>query len=167
MVLGSPYVYDMKAIFYMEHNKYHVFKDGIEFIVRAHQMKTNLTIVTIGHMLVNASIQDQDLQPMVERKESPLVYVVLVKKGKHVDGSLFFASVYSVFLLSFMLVSGVWLVVATMNDRVCEFKEMVHLVSNVVSVFVITMMSHVLIIQVVRMYDTRQVGRNNPHFISE
>jgi hypothetical protein len=36
MVLGSPYLYDMKAIFYREHTKYHLFKDGIEFIMRAH-----------------------------------------------------------------------------------------------------------------------------------
>ena len=36
MVLGSPYLYDMKAIFYREKNKYHLFKDGIEFIVIAH-----------------------------------------------------------------------------------------------------------------------------------
>jgi hypothetical protein len=54
--LGSPYLYDKKAIFYREHNKYHLFKDGIEFIVRAHQMKTNLSIVTTRKMktLVNA-----------------------------------------------------------------------------------------------------------------
>jgi hypothetical protein len=36
MVLGSPYLYERKAILYKEHNKYHIFKDGIEFIVRAH-----------------------------------------------------------------------------------------------------------------------------------
>jgi hypothetical protein len=68
MVLGSPYLYDRKAIFYMEQNKYHLFKDGIEFIVRAHQMKTNLIVVTTWKMLVNASIQDPDLQPTIESK---------------------------------------------------------------------------------------------------
>jgi hypothetical protein len=31
-------------------------------------MKTNLTVFTTGHMLVNASIQDPYLQPMVESK---------------------------------------------------------------------------------------------------
>ena len=29
MVLVSPYLYDRKVIFYREHNKYHLFKDGI------------------------------------------------------------------------------------------------------------------------------------------
>jgi hypothetical protein len=46
MLLGSPYLYDKKTIFSREKNKYHVFKDGIDVIVRAHQMKMNLTFVT-------------------------------------------------------------------------------------------------------------------------
>jgi hypothetical protein len=48
--LGSPYVYDRKAIFYMEENKYHLKKDGIEYIVRSHREKTNLSLVTTGKM---------------------------------------------------------------------------------------------------------------------
>jgi hypothetical protein len=40
IVLGSPYLYDRKAIFYMEHNMYHIFKDGTEFVVRAHRINT-------------------------------------------------------------------------------------------------------------------------------
>jgi len=61
MVLGSPYFYDRKTIFYKGQNKYHLLKDGIEFIVRAHRMKMNLTVVIIGNMLANSSIQDLDL----------------------------------------------------------------------------------------------------------
>jgi len=41
MVLGSPYLYDKKVIFYRGQKKYHLFKDGIEFIIRAHRMKMN------------------------------------------------------------------------------------------------------------------------------
>ena len=33
IVLGSPYLYDQKAVFYREQNKYHLFKDGVEYIV--------------------------------------------------------------------------------------------------------------------------------------
>lgn len=50
IVLVSPYLYDRKAIFYREENKYHLIKYGIEYIVRVHQMKTNLSLVTIGEM---------------------------------------------------------------------------------------------------------------------
>lgn len=48
IMLGSPYHYNRKAVFYMEENKYHLFKDGVEFIVRAHHIKTNTSLVSIG-----------------------------------------------------------------------------------------------------------------------
>jgi hypothetical protein len=50
IILGSPYLFDRKVIFYFEDNKYHLFKDGIEFIVRAHRIKTNISLVSIGKM---------------------------------------------------------------------------------------------------------------------
>jgi hypothetical protein len=57
IVLGSPYLYDQKAVFYREQNKYHLFKNGVEYIVCAHRMKTNLALVTTSQMkmIVNAS----------------------------------------------------------------------------------------------------------------
>jgi hypothetical protein len=57
IILGFPYLFDEKGIFYCEYNKYHLFKDGIEFIVRAHHIKTNVSLVRTGKMkrLVNAS----------------------------------------------------------------------------------------------------------------
>jgi hypothetical protein len=41
MVLGSPYLYDHKAIFYSEHNQYHLIKADKEYVVHAHHLKTN------------------------------------------------------------------------------------------------------------------------------
>jgi hypothetical protein len=57
IVLGSPYLYDRKAIFHRHENKYHLFKNGIEYIVRAHTKNINLSLVNAGQMkrLVNAS----------------------------------------------------------------------------------------------------------------
>ena len=57
IVLGSPYLYDRKTIFFGEHNMYHFFKYGNKYIVRDHKMKTNLVVVATGKMkmLVNAS----------------------------------------------------------------------------------------------------------------
>jgi hypothetical protein len=56
-VLGSPYLFDRKVVFYSEENKYHLFKDRIEFGVRAHHIKTNVSLVSIRQMkrLVNES----------------------------------------------------------------------------------------------------------------
>ena len=57
IVLGSPYLYDRKVIFYRHENKYHLFKDGKDFIVRAHCKKTNIAMVNVGQVkrLVNSS----------------------------------------------------------------------------------------------------------------
>jgi hypothetical protein len=57
IVLGSPYLYDRKAIFYRQENKYHLFKDEVEYVVRAHTKKMNLSVINAGQMkrLVNAS----------------------------------------------------------------------------------------------------------------
>jgi hypothetical protein len=48
IVLGSPYLYDRKAIFYRKENKYCFKKDRKEYIVRAHRMKTDRYFATTG-----------------------------------------------------------------------------------------------------------------------
>ena len=55
IVLGSPYLYDRKVIFYREENKYNLFKDQVEYIVRAHKLKDNIYLISVGQMkrLVN------------------------------------------------------------------------------------------------------------------
>ena len=56
-VLGSPYLYDRKVLFHHYENKYHLFKDVIEYIVRAHKKETILSLIHVGEMkrIVNAS----------------------------------------------------------------------------------------------------------------
>ena len=56
-VLTIPYLYDRKDIFYYGENKYHLFKDKVEYIVRDHQIKTNESLVSTRQIkrLVNAS----------------------------------------------------------------------------------------------------------------
>lgn len=57
IVFGSPYLYDRRAIFNRHENKYHLFKYGVDYIVRAHNKKLNLSIVNVGQMkrLINSS----------------------------------------------------------------------------------------------------------------
>eukprot|EP00253_Pinus_taeda_P029197 PITA_29197 len=70
MVLGSPYLYDRKAVFFCDENKYQITKDGVEYIVRAHQNKINVSLVSVGQMkrLVNSS---KGCMLMVELKGLP------------------------------------------------------------------------------------------------
>ena len=57
IVLGSPYLYDRKATFHHYENKYHLFKDGIEYIIRTRKKKTGLSLVYASEMkrIVNTS----------------------------------------------------------------------------------------------------------------
>jgi hypothetical protein len=50
MVLGSPYLYDRKEIFYKEHNKYHLIKEGNEYVVHAHHLKENQYLQTMEQL---------------------------------------------------------------------------------------------------------------------
>jgi hypothetical protein len=50
IVLGSPYLYDRKLVFFRHENKYHLTKGGVEYIVRAHSMRVNTTLVSAGKM---------------------------------------------------------------------------------------------------------------------
>ena len=57
IVLGSPYLYGRKAIFHRHENTYHLFKYGIEYIVRVHKKNTSLSLIHVGEMkrIVNGS----------------------------------------------------------------------------------------------------------------
>ena len=57
IVLESPYLFDRKMIFHRHENKYHLFKYGKEYIVRAHRKKANIAMVNAGQVkrLVNSS----------------------------------------------------------------------------------------------------------------
>jgi hypothetical protein len=48
IVLGRPYLYDRKDIFYREDNKYCFKKDGKEYIVHDHRMKTDRSFAVTG-----------------------------------------------------------------------------------------------------------------------
>ena len=39
-------LYDRRAIFHRHENKYHLFKNGVEYIVRANKKKLNLSLVS-------------------------------------------------------------------------------------------------------------------------
>jgi hypothetical protein len=57
IVLGSPYLYDRKTLFFHHENKYHLTKGGVEYIVRDHNMRVNTTFVSAGQMkrLINTN----------------------------------------------------------------------------------------------------------------
>jgi hypothetical protein len=57
IVLESPYLYDRKAVLFHHEDKYHLTKGEVEYIVRAHNMRVNTTLVRKGKMkrLINTN----------------------------------------------------------------------------------------------------------------
>ena len=70
IVLGSPYLYDRKAIFYRAENKYLLVKDGIKYIVRAHKLKNNYTLINSGQMKWIVNSCKQFLLMVVKEKKT-------------------------------------------------------------------------------------------------
>ena len=50
MVLGSPYLYDRKEIFYRTKNQYQFTKAGQDYVVHAHHVKANKTLQTMEQL---------------------------------------------------------------------------------------------------------------------
>ena len=50
VALGSPYLYDRDAMFYRREHKYHLKKEGVEFIVWAHKVKSNLDLIVTNQV---------------------------------------------------------------------------------------------------------------------
>jgi len=69
IVLGSPYLYDRKAIFYRAENKYLLVKDGIEYFVRAHKLNNNYTHINSGQMARMINSCKQFLLMVVKEKK--------------------------------------------------------------------------------------------------
>jgi hypothetical protein len=68
IVLGSPYLYDRKTVFFCLENKYHLTKGGVEYIVRSHIMRVNTTLVNERQIkrLINTN---KRYVPMVVREK--------------------------------------------------------------------------------------------------
>jgi hypothetical protein len=50
MVLGSPYLYDHKSIFYRTKNQYDLIKASHEYVVHSHHVKANKTLQTMEQL---------------------------------------------------------------------------------------------------------------------
>jgi len=69
IVLGSPYLYVRKDIFYRAENTYLLGKDGIKYFVRAHKLKNNYTLINSGQMKRTINSCKQFLLMVVKEKK--------------------------------------------------------------------------------------------------
>jgi hypothetical protein len=63
MILGSPYLFDRKAIFYRTKNQYQFTKAGHDYVVHAHRVKTLQTGEQLTNVVVSNEVikQEQDM----------------------------------------------------------------------------------------------------------
>lgn len=69
IVLGSPYLYDRKAIIYHKENKYHLFKDKVEYIVKKHKLNDNISLISVRQMKMFLNISKCFILMVVKWKE--------------------------------------------------------------------------------------------------
>jgi hypothetical protein len=129
LVLGSPYLYDRKTIFYRTKNQYHLIKSGQEYVVQSHHVKVNKTLQKMEQLkkvsqerntpiIVSNQVIDlkQEHEMIVEWKinHNLLQYKLMsCKYYKHINS---FVVIF--FMLSLVMLST-WMIVASVRcDRV-------------------------------------------------
>jgi hypothetical protein len=155
MVLRGPYLYDHKAIFYREQNRYHLTKEETKYVVHAHHIKENQSLLTMEQLkkttyasntpiIVPSKAVDlkHEQEMVVEWKfNHTLLQDKLISSNpvKHIG------SVSVIFMMLSLLMFSTWMVVDSVR---CERVQMAN---NMFSVFMV-------IIQLIMM---RQVHRTS------
>jgi hypothetical protein len=170
MVLGNPYLYDCKAIFYREHNQYHLTKQGNEYIVHSHHLNANQSLQTMEQLkkasyarntpiiVPNKSIDLKHEREMVlewKFNHTLLQYKIMsCKYYKHIS------SFAVIFLMLLQLMFSTWMVLASIR---CERAQVDN---NMISV-VMVVLQLILMIQVhgIEFKYKEQVGWHIPHLM--
>jgi hypothetical protein len=171
MVLGSPYLYDRKEIFYREHKQYHLIEEGNEYVVHAHHLKENQSLEIMEQLRKAAYASNT---PIIVRKQAidlkhehemivewkfnhTLLQDKLIscKYYKHISSFAF------IFLMLSLLMFSTWMVVASIR---CE---RVQVANNMLSI-VMGVLQLILMRQVYRtkFKHREQVGWPIPHLMT-
>jgi hypothetical protein len=172
MILGSPYLFDRKAIFYRTKNQYQFTKAGHDYVVHAHRVKANKTL-QIREQLTNAvqacnkpiivsnEVIDlkQEQNMVVEWK---INHKLLQDKLMSCKYFKYISSFAVVFLMLSLAMFSTWMIVASVrcNNRV-------QMANNILSVVMIVLQL-ILMRQVHRtkFRDREQVGWPIPSLLT-
>jgi hypothetical protein len=129
MVLGIPYLYDHKAIFYRENNQYQLNKAGQDYVVHAHHVKENKTLQTMEQLkkeiqarnkpiIVSNQVIDlnQEREMIVEWKINHSLLQDKLLSCKYYKYIISFAIVF--FILSLVMLSTCMIVASVRCDRI-------------------------------------------------
>jgi hypothetical protein len=141
MVLGSPYLYDHKAIFYRTKNQYQFTKAGQDYVVHAHHVKENKTLQTMEQLkkvvqarkkpiIVSNEVIDlkQEQEMIVEWK---INHKLLQDKLMSCKYFMYISSFAVVFLMLSLVMFSTWLIVASIK---CSRVQMANNILSVVMI---------------------------------
>jgi hypothetical protein len=143
MVLGSPYLYDRKAIFYKTKNQYQLTKVGQDYVVQARHVKANKTLQTMEQLkkavqesnkpiIVSNEVIDlkQEQEMIVEWK---INHKLLQDKLMWCKYFKYISSFAVVFLMLSLVILSTWMIVAS------ERCNRVQMANNILSVVMIVL----------------------------
>jgi hypothetical protein len=171
IVLGSPYLYDHKEIFYREQNQYHLTKEGNEYVVHAHHIKENQSLLTMEQLKKATYASNTPI--IVPSKAVDLKHENEMVVGWEFNHSLLQVKLMSckhikhiglvsvIFLMLSLLMFSTWTLVDSVR---CERVQMAN---NMLSIFMV-IMQLIMMRQVHRteFKDKGHVGSPIPHLMT-
>jgi hypothetical protein len=132
MILGSPYLFDRKAIFYRTKNQYQFTKAGHDYVVHAHRVKTLQT----GEQLTNVVVSNEVID--LKQEQDMVVNHRLLQDKLMSCKSLKYISSFAVVLLILSLAMfSTWMIVASVRcDRVAMANNILSVVMIVLQMIV-------------------------------
>jgi hypothetical protein len=162
MVLGSPYLYDCKEIFYRTKNQYQLTKTGQDYVVHAHHVKENKTLQTMDQLkkVVQASKKPIIVSnEVIDLKQEQEMIVEWKINHKLLQDKLMLCKYYKyissfaiVFLMLSLIMLSTWMIVASVRCK------RVQMDNNMISVVMIVL--HLILMRQVHRTEFRDRGQS-------
>jgi hypothetical protein len=141
MVLGSPYLYDRKAIFYRTKNQYQLTKAGQDYVVHAHHVKENKTLQTMEQLKKAVQASNKPIivsNEVIDLKQEQEMIVEWKINHKLLQDKLMSCKYYKyissfavIFLMLSLVMLSTWMIVASVR---CNRVQMANNMLSVVMI---------------------------------
>ena len=141
MVLGSPYLYDRKAIFYRTKNQYQLTKEGQNYVVHAHHVRENITLKTMEQLKKAVQASNKPIivsNEVIDLKQEQEMIVEWKINHKLLQDKLmscryfkYISSFAVIFLMLSLAMFSTWMIVASVR---CNRVQMANNILSVVMI---------------------------------
>jgi hypothetical protein len=141
MILGCPYLYDRKAIFYRTKNQYQFTKAGHDYVVHAHRVKENKTLQTREQLMNAVQACNKPIivsNEVIDLKQEQDMVVEWKINHKLLQDKLmscryfkYISSFAVVFLMLSLVMFSTWMIVASVR---CNKVQMANNILSVVMI---------------------------------